>query len=76
MAKQTKPVPSLLEIECKLITTDAGNVSLQDFDTSLWYYLHSNKRAVDKYARELNIYPRMPEVHQAVINHLTGGIYA
>lgn len=72
--KPSAPVFSLMDIEM-----DAANSTLtaQEYTSMLWSNLvvsKAHKKTVNKVAKALNVYPRGPEVYEALTNHLFAGI--
>lgn len=62
---------SLLEIEHKIMFGNLGKLTLNDFSEQLWFYLSYYKLNVRKYARELNVYPSLGNVHAAMLEYFT-----
>jgi ABC-type metal ion transport system substrate-binding protein len=73
-SKPTTKAYSLMDIEM-----DAANSSLtaEEYTSMLWSNLvvsKTHKKTVNKVAKSLNVYPRGPEVYEALVNHLFAGI--
>lgn len=47
----------------------ASEATVSEFRDALWVFLSTNKAAVKALAKELNIYPTLGNVNQAVDNH-------
>lgn len=71
MKKPSKPVPTLLELEARIMTSDLGNLTETEFNGQIWDYLCYNKKAVRQYARSLNVFPTLGNVHYAVMQYFT-----
>lgn len=72
--KPSAPVFSLIDIE---IDAAKSTLTAEEYTSSLWRNLvvsKVHKKTVNKLARELNVYPRGPEVYEALTNHLFAGI--
>lgn len=72
--KKSNPAFSLIDIE---MDAAKSTLTAQEYTSMLWSNLvvsKSHKRTVNKVARELNVFPRGPEVYEAITNHLFAGI--
>ncbi len=69
------PTINILKVE---MDASKSHLTEEEYSFMLWVQLAQKeaKKHLKRLARDLNVYPRLPEVHAAVMNHLTNHIQA